>query len=188
MIARQFKTGVCSPVDQPLRTIMANGGGGKNQLVSAFLAKHYTGVVGSDLRNPMGTVTAVDHHSAVQVTLSQNEIEEGAEKVAAFLLKYYGQGIGQDLKEPLHTLSTRDRFGLVTVHIKGEPWVIVDIGIRMLQPHELMIAQGFPADYDLGNNTKTAKVRLIGNSVPPPFAKAMVEANFNNLNQYDQSA
>ncbi len=47
-------------------------GGGKNQLVSAFLAKHYTGVVGSDLKNPLGTITSVDHHSLVTATLPRS--------------------------------------------------------------------------------------------------------------------
>ncbi|MCP4160017.1 MAG: DNA cytosine methyltransferase [Deltaproteobacteria bacterium] len=188
IIARQFKSGVCHSVENPLATIMAAGGGGKNQLVSAFLAKHYTGVVGSDLKKPLGTITSVDHHSLVTATLSQDQINKGAEKVTAFLIKYYGQSYAQGLKEPLHTLSTKDKFGLVTVHIKGEPWVIVDIGIRMLQPEELKLAQGFPKDYDLGDNTKTTKVRLIGNSVPPPFAEAIVKANYNTLNTYRKSA
>lgn len=181
MIARQFKTGVCHPVDQPTNTIMAGGGGGKNQLVTAFMAKHYTGVTGSKLSDPLGTVTSVDHHSLVQVTMTQDAVEAGAERVAAFLLKYYGTNIGHSLKEPIHTITAKDRFSLVTVHIKGEPWVIVDIGIRMLQPHELMLAQGFPADYNLGNVSKTKKVALIGNSVPPPLVAAIVKANYTDM-------
>lgn len=188
IIARQFKSGVCHSVKQPLATVMANGGGGKNQLVSAFLAKHYTGVVGSDLKKPLGTVTAVDHHSLVTATLSKEEIHSGVERVFAFLMKYYGQGLGQNIKEPLHTLSTKDRFALVTVRVGGESYLIVDIGMRMLQPHELLIAQGFPPDYNLGDNTKTTKVRLIGNSVPPPFSEALVRSNYNTLGNYKKSA
>ena len=46
------------------------------------------------------------------------------------------------MDEPLHTITTRDRFGLVTIH--GQDYKIVDIGMRMLQPHELFVAQGFP--------------------------------------------
>lgn len=182
IIARQFKSGVCHSVEQPLATIMANGGGGKNQLISAFLAKHYTGTVGSDLKKPLGTVTSIDHHSLVTATLSKEQVNHGAERVFAFLMKYYGKGLGQGINEPLHTLSTKDRFALITVHVEGEPYLIVDIGMRMLQPHELLMAQGFPVDYNLGDNTKATKVRLIGNSVPPPFAEAMVRANYNTLN------
>jgi DNA (cytosine-5)-methyltransferase 1 len=152
-------------LDKPLGTIVA--GGTKHALVAAFLAKHYTGVVGSDLRMPIGTVTSVDHHSLV----------------AAFLVKFYGSG-GQwaGLDEPMHTLPTKDRMGLVTV--AGEQYRIVDIGLRMLQPRELARAQGFSQSYlldapHLGRPLpKHAQVRMIGNSVCPPMAEALVRANF----------
>jgi DNA (cytosine-5)-methyltransferase 1 len=61
--------------------------------------------------------------------------------------------------------------------------VIVDIGLRMLTPRELYAAQGFPADYkiDRGHDgrvfTKTAQVRMVGNSVSPPPAIALIAAN-----------
>lgn len=177
MISRQFGTGICHKIEQPLATIMSGGGGGKSQLVSAFLAKHYTGVIGSDLRGPIGTITSIDHHSVVTTTLSKSDIKKGS-RVAAFLVKYYGQGIGCDINEPIHTITANDRFGLVTVTIQGEPWVIIDIGIRMLKPHELMKAQGFPDDYYLGDYSNTDKVRLIGNSVSPVVASAIAAANW----------
>jgi DNA (cytosine-5)-methyltransferase 1 len=151
-------------VHEPLSTITSKA---EHCLVSAFLAKHYTGVVGSDLRMPIGTVTSVDHHSLV----------------AAFLVKFYGSG-GQwaGLDEPMHTLPTKDRMGLVTV--AGEQYRIVDIGLRMLQPRELARAQGFAESYlldapHLGRPLpKHAQVRMIGNSVCPPMAEALVRANF----------
>lgn len=63
-------------------------------------------------------------------------------------MKYYGnERDGVELSDPMHTIPTRDRFGLVTVQIGGEPYVITDIGMRMLQPHELYIAQGFAAGF-----------------------------------------
>lgn len=86
------------------------------------------------------------------------------------------------MEEPLHTVTTRDRFGLVMV--KGEPYAIVDIGLRMLTPRELYRAQGFPDTYviDRGADglplTKTAQVRMCGNSVCPPLARALVAANY----------
>ena len=152
-------------LDKPLGTIVA--GGQKHALVAAFLAKHYTGVIGSDLRMPIGTVTATDHHSLV----------------AAFLIKFYGSG-GQwaACSEPMHTLPTKDRMGLVTV--AGEQYRVVDIGMRMLQPRELARAQGFGDDYlleapHLGRPLpKHAQVRMIGNSVCPPLAEALVRANY----------
>ena len=61
--------------------------------------------------------------------------------------------------------------------------MIVDIGFRMLQPHELFINQGFPADYIIdrdseGNKiTKTKQTALCGNSVPPQMVEALIRAN-----------
>jgi DNA (cytosine-5)-methyltransferase 1 len=177
----------------PLGTIVA--GGQKHALVAAFLAKHYGGVIGHPLDDrPLGTVTACDHHSLVAVhmeSMYSNSKGSAADQpmptvtaqgghvgvVAAFMAKYYGADQhGQAINEPLHTVPTKDRFGLVTVTIDGEEFVIADIGMRMLQPRELARAQGFPDSYIL-TGTKTQQVARIGNSVPPDVAEAIVRAN-----------
>jgi DNA (cytosine-5)-methyltransferase 1 len=187
-------------IGKPLGTVVA---GQKHALVQAFLAKHYTGVVGSDLNDPMATVTSVDHHSLVAAHLVaiDNKSSTGGHRpadqplattvtenrhalVQSFLVKYYGTDQDPNLREPLHTVTTKDRFGLVTV--KGEPYAIVDIGLRMLTPRELYRAQGFPESYAIDKGadgralTKTAQVRMCGNSVCPPLARALVEANYIN--------
>ena len=106
-------------------------------------------------------------------------------EVRAFLLKYYGTNIGHPADQPLQTITTKERFGLVT--IKGTEYQIVDIGMRMLQPRELFKAQGFDDNYiiDVDQNgkaiSKTKQVARCGNAVPPPFAKALVEANLPEL-------
>lgn len=204
-IVRQFGASVGSKVTTPLGTVTP-GGGGKSALVSAFLAKHYTGVVGADVRDPMPTITSVDHNAHVAVSLvnlkgtggdrggrSVNEpaptiCAQGTHvaAVAAFLAPYYGSGsglTGRSMAEPAPTITTKDRLQLVTVTIEGEQYAIADIGMRMLQPHELAAAQGFPAHYNFtkaGDKavTKTTQIRLIGNSVCPPMAQALVAANF----------
>jgi len=76
----------------------------------------------------------------------------------------------------LHTITSKDREAVVTVTIEGQEYAIADIGMRMLQPHELAAAQGFPADYTL-TGTKSAQVARIGNSVCPPVVAALVRAN-----------
>ena len=58
-------------------------------------------------------------------------------------------------------------------------------GLRMLQPRELFRAQGFPDSYVIEHAggkvlTKTAQVRMCGNSVCPPMAAALVRANCNS--------
>jgi len=102
-------------------------------------------------------------------------------------VKFYGSG-GQwsGCDEPMHTLPTKDRMGLVTglVTVAGQQYRIADIGLRMLQPRELARAQGFGDDYlleapHLGRPLpKHAQVRMVGNSVCPPLAEALVRANY----------
>lgn len=105
----------------------------------------------------------------------------GFRGVAAFLIHYYSNGKqGQDPREPLGTIRTHGSCALVTV--EGVPTPIVDIGMRMLSPAELAFAQGFPPEYDMtdaGSLTKTTEIRLIGNSVCPPVAEAVIRACFN---------
>ncbi len=193
----------CLDLHKPLGTIMAQGT--KHALVAAFLAKHYGGVVGSRLPEPIGTVTSVDHHSLVQASLmlklrgglddhqvTAQDLRRPAPtvtaggthlaEVRAFLTTYYGTG-EQDgqLGLPMHTVTSRDRFGLVIV--AGIDYAIADIGMRMLAPRELFRAQGFPDSYRIDAEvagrplSKSAQVRMCGNSVCPPLAAALVTAN-----------
>lgn len=221
--------------DEPLATITSKANGA---VVSAFLAKHYTGVVGSDLQEPIGTVTGVDHHSLVSALLTEHAnassqrsmpvdeplrticaqvkgghfsvvtsnmiklrgtstaaatdeplgtVSAGGQhhaEVRAFLLSYYGSETETDsVDNPVRTVTSRDRFGLVTIH--GQDYQIVDIGLRMLAPRELFRAQGFPDSYIIGDDpaqgltlTKSAQVRMCGNSVCPPMARALIQSNF----------
>lgn len=166
-IARHFGESVGSPADTPLGTVTA-GGGGKSALVTSHLVKlRGTCADGQPVTEPMPTITAGGLHVG---------------EVRAFLLKYYGSADnGQQLNEPLHTVTTKDRFGLVTV--EGVDYQIVDIGMRMLEPHELFAAQGFPDNYIIDVDAdgvrypKSAQVARCGNAVPPPFAAALVRAN-----------
>ena len=198
-------------LDKPLGTVVS---GQKHALVSAFLAKHYTGVVGSDMADPTGTVTTVDHHSLVTANIvkmrGDNVGSAAAEPlhtisaqgthhaiatanlVQAFLVKYYGTDQDPAMREPLHTVTTKDRFGLVTV--RGQAYQIADISLRMLTPRELYRAQGFPESYAIDKGaagepiTKTAQVRMCGNSVCPPLARAIVAANYAEQNATQRRA
>ncbi len=160
---------------EPLGTVVA--GGQKHALVSAFLAKHYGGVVGTALTDSISTITARDHHSVVEATLEG--VPDRRREVRAFLAAYYGSSdVGQPCADPLRTVVTKDRFGLVTV--EGVEHVITDVGMRMLEPHELLRAQfgRFAEGYDLSAaKTKKDQVKLVGNSVCPEAAEAVVRAN-----------
>jgi DNA (cytosine-5)-methyltransferase 1 len=170
----------------PLGTVV--GGGQKHALVAAFLAKHYTGVIGSPLQRPIDTITATDHHSLVTVSTAGGHAEE----VRALLIKFYGTDQDPRIDEPLHTITTKDRFGLVVV--KGEVYAIADIGMRMLEPPELYRAQGFPDSYVIDRRAdgtplpKHAQVRMVGNSVSPVAARALVAANYSDAQAMARAA
>lgn len=150
-------------LDRPILTLDTSN---RYSLVTSHLIKMKGTNIGQPMDEPLQTITAGGNHFG---------------EVRAFLMKYYGTGEGQDLTEPLHTIPTKDRFGLVTIH--GQDYQIVDIGMRMLEPHELFAAQGFPKSYIIDRDAdgkkypKTEQVARCGNSVPPQFAEALVRAN-----------
>ncbi|MCE0802006.1 DNA cytosine methyltransferase [Buttiauxella sp. S04-F03] len=192
-------------VEKPLGTVTA--GGGKFAVVAANLVKHfggnYTGP-GVSMNEPVHSVTTVDHHALVtshlvmlrgtckdgrvvdapapgltagglhvgnvETYLAVDEYDEQrAEQVSAFLREY----CGDDYRE--------------FVTVEGVTYRIVDIGMRMLQPHELYRAQGFPEWYIIDQDyrgvkyAKDKQVARCGNAVPPPFAEALVRANLPEL-------
>lgn len=154
--------------DAPLSTVATAGS--QQRLVTSNLVKlRGTCRDGQGVDDPLHTVSAGGTHMG---------------EVRAFLVKYYGnEPGGNDLENPLGTVTVNDRFGLVTVTIGGEEYVIVDIGMRMLTPRELFNAQGFPPEYVIDRDadgramTKTSQVARCGNSVCPPLAEALVRAN-----------
>lgn len=165
----------------PLSSI--TGTGSQQRVVTAHMAKLRGTSNAANAVDPLSTISAGgEHHAVVECTLSP-EAEAGALRVAAFLTTYYGNGDAVSLRDPLDTITTRDRLALVTVTIRGTPYVIVDIGLRMLKPHELYRAQGFPLDYIIDRTadgtplTGTQQVRMVGNSISPPPLRALAEAN-----------
>ncbi|MDT0138070.1 DNA cytosine methyltransferase [Acidovorax sp. PRC11] len=161
--------------------------GSQQQLAAAHLVTLRRNSVGRGMDEPVPTLTAgAEHHALVQYQLSP-EHEAGALQCAAFLMRYHGNG-GQwsDLRDPMTTITTHDRLALVTVWLKGEPWVIVDITLRMLVPRELYNAQDFPATYVIDRTaagkplTKTAQVRMAGNSVSPLPMSLIVRLNYSD--------
>lgn len=170
--ARRWSHGTRS-VDVPLNTVTASGSPGG--IVTSNLVKlRGGGNIGQPDTEPLRTISAGGTHFA---------------EVRAFLTAYYGTDQDPRLTDPMHTVPTRDRFGLVTV--RGQEYAITDIGLRMLAPAELFRAQGFPSSYIIDHGitpegkriplTKTAQVRMCGNSVSPPMAAALVRANLAEL-------
>ncbi|ENU4011022.1 DNA cytosine methyltransferase [Klebsiella oxytoca] len=152
-------------VSEPLQTMTTKADAA---IVSSHLVKlRGTCRDGQRVDEPMPTVTAGGQHvGEVKTTLAVEDYdEERAQQVLAFLKEYCGP----------------DSTGLV--EIDGVTYRIVDIGMRMLQPHELYRAQGFPEWYIIDRDyrgvkyAKDKQVARCGNAVPPPFAEALVRAN-----------
>lgn len=175
--------------DAPITTIPTEN---RHALVASSLIKLRGTSTAASTEEPLGTISAQGRHHA---------------EVRAFLVKYYGSDQDPRLEEPMHTVTSKDRFGLVT--IQGQDYQIVDIGLRMLAPVELYRAQGFPAEYIIheipdpallfvdGKQTtewpltlpripltKSAQVRMCGNSVCPPLSEALIRANFAHEAQF----
>ncbi|MDS9879325.1 DNA cytosine methyltransferase [Pseudomonas protegens] len=163
---------------QPTSTICQSGA--NQRLATAYLVKYYgCDKGGVSLKDPMHTLPTKDRVAlveAVQVpdTLTPEQME-GARRCAAFMHEH----LPEHFKEPAEMIM-----------IGG--YVLVDITLRMLQPPELKAAQGFDKDYIIDRGlfvdpvtggeqwlpiNKTNQVRLIGNSVCPDEAEALVRAN-----------
>lgn len=208
---RQFGASVGHGADEPAATATAGGGGKSALVAAFLAQHNNDRGVepnkGRDAREPMSAVTTTPQQAVVSAGLlnmkgshrRMTSVEEPnptvtadgthQAEVRAFLMKYYGVDQDPRIEEPLSTVTTKDRFGIVTV--EGVDYEIVDIGMRMLTPRELFKAQGFPADYQIETGifdgderrqlTRTAQVRMCGNSVCPPIAAALVRANCADL-------
>lgn len=160
--------GICTPfllgqqscatprsVEEPAPTIATKGA---ISLVQPFIVKLYGTNTVSDIERPCPTVTAGGNHLGL---------------AEPFLIKYYGNEKGaSSIHEPLDTITTKDRFLLVMPDGRK---AALDIRFRMLQPHELSAAMGFPPGYQFTGN-REERVKQIGNAVPCGLAEAVAEA------------
>ncbi|KQY83741.1 DNA methyltransferase [Paenibacillus sp. Root52] len=154
-IARHFGNSIGSSLDAPIGTITA-GGGGKSALVTSHLIK-FRGTCkdGQLVTEPVPTITAGGRHIG---------------EVRTFLQDYSSD-----------SNSHLDNYGTVT--IDGINYQIVDIGMRMFEPHELFAAQGFPENYiidvdaDGVKYSKEKQIARCGNAVPPIMSKVLIQAN-----------
>lgn len=188
---RQFRNMNVDSLDDPLRTILAANGGGA--LVEPFILPRqgYHDRQGRanrprSLDEPIHTVVSGNHsgwvvepfitglaHLArgepprnygIGFPLPTQTRTRTFGLIAPFLVKYYGTGRPADTGEPIDTVTGKDRFGLVA------GTYALDILFRMLKPHELAAAQGFPAGYKFVGNQED-RVRQIGGAVTVNLAR-----------------
>lgn len=190
---RQFQEMRADSLDEPLRTVLAHNGAGA--LVEPFiLPRQGYHARGGDanqprsLEDPLHTVVSGNHSGWIvePFVTSMAHLGPGDKPrnyglheplptqtrtrtfglLAPFLVKYYGTGGAVSVEDPIDTVTGKDRFGLVS------GTYALDILFRMLQPHELAQAMGFPAGYWFAGN-KDERVRQIGGAVSVNLAEKL---------------
>lgn len=195
-----FFDGTGRSAQSPMSTITSSGA--NQQLVTAYLVKYYSsGGQWQAADEPMHTLPTKARMGLVQTIqvpagLLTQEQRESAQRCAAFL----HQQLPEQFTEPAD---------LVLMSHEGAWWVLVDITLRMLAARELYRAQSFPDTYLIDEIpdpkllfkdgaqvpgdprdipriklSKTAQVRMCGNSVAPAQAQALIEANFRHEQQF----
>lgn len=196
-IVKMRGTNHSSDLQQPLPTV--TGGGNHEALAMPFQFKAIGRNPGQSksILEPLPTIVATRENHAVvapylmdvnhggddgrgqsvQSPLGALSTKNGKSLVFPFLTQYFGTGHSDSVNEPLSTVTTKHRHGLAVVHLLEtmKELGIVDIGFRMLEPHELAAAQGFPPGYQIFG-TKADQVKQIGNSVHTAVARALCQA------------
>lgn len=137
-------------IEYPVNTITSAGA---QMLITPHLSKYFGGVVGESVKNPMPTVTAIDHNALVAPSLIQYHTEQSDKEnraynfdgpiktidgsarygiAAAHLTQYFKGDHYHGPTEPLHTVTTEIREGVTLAHItefKGQ-----DIGQNLNNP------------------------------------------------------
>ncbi len=194
--------------DSPLPTVTATD---HNRLVSAYISKYYGGTydgAGSGVDEPLHTVTVEERHAVVGAFLSHfykgngsaqgsaadepvptvmgnNKASVATAKLTPADLKCNEFGYWAEIRAILNKHAgyalADDEILLFRIH--DNVYFLSDIGMRMLTPRELYLAQGFPADYQIEFDyngkpySKKEQVARCGNAVCPPLAEAVVRAN-----------
>lgn len=157
-------------IRDPLHTVTAKD---REGLATTHLVKMKGTNLGGPMSEPVQTITAGGGHFGV-VTTTVVKAEPGADlkhwpEIRDLLNTYCGYNLGPE--------------DVILFEIGGAAYFMADIGLRMLTPKELYMANGFPQDYKIERDytgreyPKTKQVARCGNAVPPPFATALVRAN-----------
>ena len=159
-------------LDGPSNTITTEN---SKHLISAFLSNQYNSngkpeVNNQSLDSPCGSLTTNEKVQFITTYFTSSD-NPGSQN--------------QSLDSPLGTILTGlNKKALITVIEKGE--FDFDIKMRFLSPDELARISTFPEKYftnPLLKLTKKEQVKLIGNAVPPEWAKLIIEPVIKELEQ-----
>lgn len=186
----------------PVRAVVA--GGGHEALTSVFLAQNNGGMVGHAAEEPVSTMNGKGANQSLLAvglaayfeSLQDPRLDEGMHTITTRdRFAVFAAELGIPVLTPELAKRARRVARFLRRHgvkVEGEfamcgEFVIVDIGMRMLTARELYRAQGFGEDYIIDRGfledgteirlTKTAQVRMCGNSVCPPMAEILFRLN-----------
>ncbi|MUP44872.1 DNA cytosine methyltransferase [Gramella sp. BOM4] len=142
--------------------------------IDNFIAQYYGTDQFQELSKPLNTITTKDRHQLIRIEKFQ------------FLTNYYNSNGNPEhniskLTDPLPTQLTKEKQQLITL-LDG-----FDIKARFLNREELAACSTFPRKYfshpELKLSNKTA-VKLIGNAVPPEWARLLLSCNVEAIRDY----
>ena len=160
-----------SKTNTPLATITTEP---RHYLTESHLCVLRNNMDCKSMEEPIPTLTAHAGHMA-QIATYLEKIDGSQDlgnwaKVRKLLNDYAGYNIADD--------------EILIIEIDGVQHFISDIGMRMLEPEELKLAQGCPIDYiiDIESHigkpySKAKQIARLGNMVCPPVATALIRAN-----------
>lgn len=90
-------------LSEPVPTVTT---GRRNFLCVPSVQKYYGGIVGSDIDEPLGTITAVDHNALMASYLTQYHSEQSPSEVR-----------GQKIDKPVMTVDMSNRYALIESHL-----------------------------------------------------------------------
>jgi len=140
-----------------------------------FIAQYYGGSIQSNnLDEPINTIPCRDVHQLLRV-----------EKLQFIAMYFNSNGFPErntySLNEPLPPVMSEPKHQLITLLDN------FDIKARFLRADELAACTTFPRDYFAHKELKLSQknaIRLIGNAVPPMWAKVLLKPNISSIQQY----
>lgn len=172
------------PVSEPVPTVVASND--RIGLAEAFLVPHFGERAGQAPRThsldaPMPAVTSHGAGALIEPRIeevcpddaSRVHTDAGYCSPRAYLIGAggpTGQQPARSLDDPMPTVMTDGRLALVQPVIDGKK---LDIRFRMLQPHELAAAMGFPSDYVFEGSRRDI-VKQVGNAVEVNQSRSLI--------------
>lgn len=159
-VSHHFGTGYNQSVDEPMNSITTKQ---KIQFISAqYNSNGNPSANNIDINDPLWALSTQEKFQFISAYFNSSN-NPGSQN--------------QDIEAPLNSITTgTNKQALITAIAKGE--IDFDIKMRFLDPEELSLISTFPPNYFTHKDlklTRKAQTKLIGNAVPPEWAKIMIE-------------